>query len=220
MGTAIASLIMIILGLIAVALAFEMLGRAGDAKPRPWIRKLHKVVGYLFMLLFLLIFAGMASRFEHAADFSAGAYIHAALAIAAFVLLVAKWLIVRRYKKLMPNLFFVGGSLFILSFTTVALMIGVFIGGQFGFQPDTSSMDVAGKPPTADFFGKKILPEEKILAGSCADCHPIGQVLYTLHNEAKAEDWDGILKRMQEKGAKITDQEAAAVAAYFKQFYQ
>lgn len=213
-GIGLASAFSMIVGLLALVFGYEAIGKVGPSSANKGWRRIHRVTGYAFLLLFLILFFTMIDRLAYAHEFSNVATMHAALAFFAMTVLVVKLFIVRRYKKFASSLYVVGSVLWSLVTVLTALMIGSALDtSAVAMRPDST---VAEK---SDLAPSKLLPVENRMVYLCAQCHPLGQVLHSLRNEAKAKDWPDILTRMQKKSAEITVEDARQITAYFQQFY-
>ncbi len=220
MVTIIFSAAMLMCGVLAVIMAFKVLGKPQGQERRPQLLTVHRLFGYLFILIFLALFIGMAGRFSWANSFSLRADIHVALAIATAALLIVKLAAARRFKKFVPYFFPLGVLILVLSFSFVGIAAGGYIGGKVGFSPAGMKADVSvDSGQVKDGFPAKVLPEEKKFVQLCGACHPIGQVIYPLRNETKAEQWPEIVKGMQEKTNLISDEDAKRMVDYLQQFY-
>jgi len=217
MGAAVLASIMMTAGLVAVIMAYELLGNPKAEKSGKRIRTAHRIVGYVFVIIFAVLMAGMCLRFKEAESFSSRTSIHAAFALLVAALLILKLLIARRYKKFIPYLFFVGGLIFVLSFAFVLLEIGALAGEGAEYARIEPKQDAGSSEET---FPPKLTSTEKTFVSKCGQCHPIGQVIRSLRNTAKAEDWPEIVERMKKKTNTISDENARQITLYLQHFYE
>nr|HPM78301.1 hypothetical protein [bacterium] len=197
MFTTILAITMMVLALSAVLLAYEVLGNPKGPENKKRALWLHRLFGYLFALLFVLLFFGMVARFEHAQVFGIAAWVHTTLALAAAALLLIKILIAHRYKKFAGNLFFLGTLLFIVAFVTVALVGGKELNKDKAERP-TSAVETAAAPapPTGD-WPENLPPIERTFVQKCGACHPLGVTMQSLDRYKTEQDWLPVIARMQ-----------------------
>jgi len=215
MGTSLMALGMLACGLIAVALAYEVLGhpQSGDKKA---FRLAHKIFGYFFLAIFLLLFVGMLGRFASPSPFSTLGIVHAALALAVFVLLLSKLAIVLRYKKLLTHAFALGTTIFVLSFTLTMLVAG----GKLGHSLTDSSPAVSEHTDTTATkldWPKKMTSTEIKFVSLCGQCHPLGQSIVALSMYKTEQDWLPVIDRMRKKTDAISEEDGREIAGYLAQ---
>jgi hypothetical protein len=211
MTSTIAAVVMILAGLGAVLLAFEVLGNPKIGTGRKGLLLAHRIFGYTFAFFFLALFALMAGRFKSGA-FSPLGLIHASIAAAAFVALLVKLLIVKRYKKFSDRLFYVGGFLFLTSFVTVFIAAGPNIGA--GFAP---VKQVETQAVSSQLMPEKMWPVEKLIVAKCGKCHELGRAIYGIHETKTEQAWLNLISKMQKKDPTITQADAEQIAQYMVQ---
>jgi hypothetical protein len=195
MGPVIFAYITLMSGFIAVLFGLAQF------KPSRLARLLHRLFGYLTLILVLVIYFFMvgklfAGRHVHT-DLVAW---HVVLGVLLFPVLVAKWLVVRphrRMTKLAPAL---GLTAFILLFA--ALNVGVI-----------SKLSQLEKVPTApvpaEGLASAYFVEHALIGTKCTRCHGIDIVIDA---EKTPGEWDETVKRMQAKDPGwISDFEAAEI---------
>ncbi len=208
---------MMVFALVAVLLAYEVLGNPKGPDNKKQVLWLHRLFGYLFALLFALLFFGMLSRYTHANTFGVAAWLHATSALAAAALLAVKILIAHRYKKFAGNLFFLGTLLLVVAFVTVALVGGKVPGMNDDDRPAAvKKITAAPAPPTGD-WPENLPPIERTFVQKCGACHPIGPVVQSLSRYKTEADWLPVVARMQAKTTIISDADAREIAAYLGQ---
>ena len=177
------ALILVGLAVLNLVVMLELLGRTDEKKFNPKkLRQLHRVSGYVFILLFLFIsyycikiMRGMGQ------DLPARANFHAILAVATFFLLSLKITIVRFYKKYYTMAVPMGLGVFLLILTTTATSAGYYFTMR-GVSPFQITADLKEELARE---GATVFNER-----GCADCH------YADRTEAKiGPGLKGLFKR-------------------------
>ena len=205
---------MILFGLVAVILGAEFLGKPKGG--RPIQKKLHRIFGYLFLLIFVVLTVVMSTHFTDTVPFSTLSTVHAELAMIALVLLGIKIAVARRYKKFYSLLFPFGVGVFTLSFAFVLLAGGPVLGRVISGKPNLAVQQQA-QPESADQGDKtplKVLPVEAKFYRLCGQCHPLGTTLYGLHEIKTQEQWQKVIDRMREKTTDISEADGKQIAEY------
>lgn len=204
-------------GVAAVVLAYGLLGR--DNVNRKTHRLAHRICGYAFAAIFLLVFVGMVGRFAFARSFSTLAMLHAAAALAALSLLAVKFAVARRYKKLGAHLFTLGTALFVVTLTAVGPVIGAgFANGQAENTPVPTQAQTAAPVEISFAFSQNMPPDEQRFVVRCGACHPLGQALIAVNEYRTAQAWGPVIERMRQKTDAITAADAVMIAGYLAQF--
>ena len=125
--SSILSFVFVFTGLAGVLL---MLSHEGKVKKSPhaalW-RKFHRILGYLFIAVFLLQFYLMAGKVSvEFFKFSPRANLHAALALILLPMLLIKGLLARYFKTLRSQIVSLGLMIFFLAFLMVTLTAGYY----------------------------------------------------------------------------------------------
>jgi hypothetical protein len=127
-GTALVSLTLSIIllgvGMVATILMFEVLGRHGA---NPSFRLIHRWLGRSFVFIFLIFLIYMLPRAAYFASLPIYEMLHALLGLALFPLVVAKVLVVRRYKSFMGSLPTLGFVILLDTFLIIMLSSGYFL---------------------------------------------------------------------------------------------
>lgn len=152
------------LAVLNLVVMLELLGRMEEKRFDPKkLRLIHRVSGYLFILLFLFIsyfcikiMRGMGQ------DPPARAALHGIFAVATFFLLCLKITFVRFYKKYYSMAVPMGLGVFILILTTTATSAGYYftMRGVSSFQITTDVQEGLARE------GGRLFNEK-----ACADCH-------------------------------------------------
>lgn len=185
----------LMLGFIAVLFGLAQF------KPSRLAKLLHKVFGYLTLILVLIIYVFMLGKLF------TGGYIptalitwHVVLGVLLFPILVAKWLVVRPHRvmtKLAPAL---GLTAFVLLFA--AVNVGVI-------SKHYPAATFPAAPVPAEGLASAYFVEHALIGTKCTRCHGIDEVIDA---EKTPEEWEETVKRMQAKDPDwITDVEAAEI---------
>ncbi len=158
------ALILTGLAIVNLVVMLELLGRAGEKRSNSKkLRLIHRVSGYIFILLFLFIsyfcikiMRGMGQ------DLPARAALHGIFAVATFFFLSLKITFVRFYKKYYPMAVPMGLGVFILILTTTATSAGYYFTMR-GVSSSQITTDLQEAPARE---GARLFNEK-----SCADCH-------------------------------------------------
>lgn len=172
-------------GAVAV---FFMLELKGNPKDRPVNKRLiwiHRIFGYLFVAVFLVMLIMMIDKTASFRDeFSARAVFHIALALAIVPLLTIKLLIVRRHKRLTSELLYFGVPIFLFAFVLSGLTAGKYFLDLSNFHYTTLSEQDAEKLDLKigrDLYNVK-----------CSKCHTLDRV----SNYQGREGWTEIVNEM------------------------
>ena len=206
------SLAMLILGFVALWLAYEALGRPKVDDPKKTLRR-HRIVGWIFLAIFAPMFVLMLDRF---AEFKIGglASFHIVLALAAAVLIAVKISIVRRHTKFMPGLYALGAAFLALTVACVGLVAGDFIGETV----KAGELDHGEAAETnAAALSSKLPPVERKFVSLCSQCHPLGRAIYEIHESKSQAAWETVVDRMRTKTDTISEADGKQIAEYLAQ---
>ena len=117
----------VLVGGINVWLVLEAWSRVKAAKVSARMLALHRIGGYLFVVLFCVMTYYMLSRLSSGADNSASVTLHMALAMILAPLLFIKILVARFYKNQHNLLIPIGLMIFVLSFVLIASTAGPYL---------------------------------------------------------------------------------------------
>jgi len=191
------------LGVAALGLAYTVLGgRRNEIKPVALLA--HRLCGYLFLVLVVILFAGMLARLGRAERFAPLAALHAALAFAVAGLLLIKILIARFFKKLVLHFFWIGSVIFLLTLTLIGIV---------AVKPFLPAADPA--PPVASTGLPEKLPDvERKFVSLCGSCHALEQTILGLRAYRSPGDWQRVIERMREKTTDISESDGREIAGY------
>jgi mono/diheme cytochrome c family protein len=192
-------------GLIAVICMLTLMGRAERKFSATLLRRLHKIAGAIFAVLYLVIGYFCLHYVKMLGDgMSTRAVFHGVLALALFIILAFKLSIVQFYKQFLRYVPGLGITVFALAFTVFFTSAGYF----FLVTGQTKEADevISGKSMTEAANRGKALFENK-----CSFCHyadrtdaKIGPGLKgvlkgeTLPASGKPATPDNVIKQLQE----------------------
>lgn len=226
MGTSILSLAMLAAGFAAVILAYEYLGNPQAKTDKKKLRQLHRIFGYTFAAIFVLLALGMMGRLASPAEFNFRGTLHAGFALIALSILLLKILIARRYKKFANNLIFFGSFLFTLAFALVLLTAGPRIGRQLaGTSPERVTQQqmpilAPGQPMPAPDTQQTPSQIEAKFNRLCSACHPTERALSALENYQTVEQWTKVIDKMRALTDTISAEDGMQIAEYLAQLTQ
>ncbi len=128
------AILLVVIGVIAGVLMLEVLGRPGRAEDPSGKRAIHRLLGRVFIVLYVIMFLWMLPKAAwHSVEnepYSSRAFAHVFLALSLVPLLVAKVATVRRYKAFMQSAPFMGVVIISVTYLLVALTAGNEIVGM------------------------------------------------------------------------------------------
>ncbi len=125
--TSIMAMLFVCTGGIAVFIMLEIFGKIRDNTEKTYWIYAHKIFGYLFLSIFILMLFFMINKtagFQK--ELTARAIIHIVLALILIPLLAVKIMIARRYPKLGAKLPMLGISIFTISFGLTGITAGYY----------------------------------------------------------------------------------------------
>lgn len=176
----------IILGAATVMIMLEMTGHARDHSGRSVWLQTHKILGYLFLSLFvamLFVMIRKLSGFQE--ELTSRAVIHIVLALLLAPLLVVKILMARRHPRLNSRLPLLGITIFALSFALTGLTAGYYALHRSNLSYTTLSAldnDVLDTD-----LGKSIVTRK------CSKCHSLERVYRAFKSD---ESWAKTINKM------------------------
>ena len=170
----------------AVLIMLELTGRARGNSGKTGLIRVHRVLGYLFITLFLIMLFFMIRKvagFQE--ELTARGVVHIVLALALVPLLLTKILIVRRLPQLSEKLPLLGLTIFILSFSLTGITAGYYVLHRTNITYTTLSAhdnDVLNIE-----LGKAIMNKK------CSKCHTLERVYRAYKND---DGWARTVNKM------------------------
>jgi len=180
------SVVFLISGIAATFIMLELRGAPKDRSINATLIKLHKIFGWIFTIIFLLLVIVMIGKVSgYTEEVSPRISFHIVLSLALIPLLAIKIIIARRYPRLSQNLISFGPAVLVLS---VALS-GITGGYYFMHSSDLKYVALAE-------FDDKILDENlgrQVVNQKCSKCRTLERV----YRAFKSEDgWTSTINRM------------------------
>ncbi len=196
----IVSILFLVLGLAAVWSMMMRLGRQATSRT---LLIVHRVSGWSFALVFVVMVTVMAERMtRHWEQLSALSTMHGTLAVAMLLVLALKLLIPRFFPGLAKHLFLLGFSTFLMAFTLVGISAGYYLVIKIRKIPYISHNDLSNTALDAQ-NGKQLLIMR------CPTCHMLKDIL---RNNNSPGEWEKVVNRMVKLAApQITPGEARQI---------
>jgi ferredoxin-NADP reductase len=197
----------IVLGGINVWLVLEAWARVKATKTSSRMLALHRIGGYLFIGLFLVMAYFMVARFRNGgADTSPTVSIHLALAMILSPLLFIKVLIARYYKTQQGLLMPIGLTIFVLSFVLITSTTGPYLARASKIEQ--VSLDPGRVPPVRIDLNQA----SDLMQKRCSKCHNLDRVVGARKD---AQGWLATVSRMRSMpGAGISELDAQTIVSW------
>ena len=201
------SIIFLLIGAVNVWLILQSSARVRDAKASSRLIAAHRVGGYLFIGLFLVMAYFMVSRLgEVGSSTSPAVMIHLTLAMVLSPLLFVKVLVARYYKSYYSFLTPIGLTIFVLSFVLIGITAGPYLAHQVRMQ--TVTLDAIDLPPAVIDMNLAAETMQK----RCSKCHNLDRVLAARKD---TPGWLATVRRMQSlPDSGISEQDAQVIVSY------
>ncbi len=175
--------------LIGAITAFIMIHLKGRSKDRVHGKTLvwgHRILGYVFIAIYVLMVVTMIIRISYYQDeLSPRAIFHVVLALSLIPLLAVKLLVARKYNLLTSRLFFLGMTIFLFAFLFNAISAGHYYLYKGAVREVTiSSID---KETMNEDIGRTLVLKK------CAKCHTLERIFRSFKDE---EGWTRTVNRM------------------------
>ena len=197
----------IVLGGINVWLVLEAWARVKAAKTSSRMLALHRIGGYMFIGLFLVMAYFMVARLRSgAADTSPTVTIHLALAMILSPLLFIKVLIARYYKNQQGLLMPIGLTIFVLAFVLIASTTGPHL--VRATKIEQVSIAPGNVPPVRIDLNQA----SDLVQKRCSKCHNLDRVMGARKD---ARGWLATVGRMRSlPGAGISESDARTIVSW------
>ncbi|MFC1869062.1 DUF6529 family protein, partial [Thermodesulfobacteriota bacterium] len=168
--TSILAVFWILTGLAAVLIMLEIQGHPGKNNHLKGLTLLHRVLGFIFILLYVAVTILMIIRIAgYHQELALRPLIHAHLAVFLLPVLTLKWLVVRRFKRFFNYLPVLG----CLILAVAVLLCAMTAGFVFLYSPKIPYTTVS----RADVFDTHLA--RGLLFARCGKCHTLEPVLRT-----------------------------------------
>jgi len=204
MPPSISIIIVAVFLLVGIIPLYTMLTVQGGKKvenPKAYIF-IHKVTGYIFTLLFLVMFVDMIIRVkEYWEESSPRIAIHVVLAVVLFFILMLKILIPRFFKRLSGYMFVLGIAVYAMAFSLVMITGGYYL----IWRADKQQVQPADEHLADLNLGRSLFIEK------CSTCHDLKSIM----RSRTESEWTRIVGQMVELAApRITADEGNLIVSY------
>ncbi|MGA1791343.1 MAG: hypothetical protein ACMUIM_07650 [bacterium] len=198
------SIVFLFVGAFTVYVMMSIMGAHQPAKPELY-RKMHRIAGWIYVILFIAMLLFMLGKLEkYWEEPPSRITLHISLALILFLLLFLKVIIPRFFPRLGKNLFLIGFSVYLISFTLVGLTAGYFIIRRSKQLPYISHAELPERM-LDERFGKELFITK------CSTCHMIKDIMKPRSKEA----WEKVLNEMLILAEpRITGDEMAQILYY------
>lgn len=184
--SSILAVMFVFIGGLTVFLMLEMFGKIKDNTGKTRWRYAHKIFGYLFLTLFIIILFFMVNKAAGIQkELSARAIAHIVLALTLIPLLIIKIVIAKRYPKLGSKLPMIGITIFVISFGLTGITAGYYALHRSNLTYTTISSLNNGLLDLE--LGKSITNSK------CNKCHSLERVYLAYKND---ESWSNTINKM------------------------
>jgi cytochrome c2 len=174
------------IGAVTAFIMIRLKGRSRDHIHGKTFVRAHRILGYVFIALYVLMVVTMIIRISYYQDeLSPRAILHVVFALSLLPLLAAKWLVARKYKLLTSRLFFLGMTIFLFAFLLNAISAGHYYLYRGAVREVAiSSID---KETMNEDIGRQLVVKK------CAKCHTLERIFRSFKDE---EAWTRTVNRM------------------------
>ncbi len=184
-------------------------GRIKDETLRKRLSVIHRICGYCFVAIYLILLTTMIWRIAgFREELSTRALLHAGFALAILPLLVIKILIIRRYPRLFPNVFPLAVTVFCLTFVFISLTAGYYyLKAGVGIYFSLASVD----PSKIRTEEERFLAGKNLLIHKCSTCHTLERTFVKFKTDA---GWRKTVESMRKLNPDITPQQGDLISGY------
>jgi len=201
-------IIFLIIGAGAVMIMLHLKGNATDKIQGQTLVWGHRILGYLFIAIYLFVMLTMIARISgYQKELPPRTILHVVFALTLLPLLGVKILIARKYSLFTSKLLSVGITIFLLAFILNALSAGHY----FLYRGSIRAVAISS-------FDKETMDENigrQLVVEKCAKCHSLERVFTLFKDE---EGWTKTVNRMALIGApNIRDYDAKQIIHFLLQ---
>lgn len=184
--SSILGLIFLGIGLAAALIMLNLKGRQKDRTNRRKLVICHRVLGYLFFAIYLLMLLGMIKRISsYQGELAPRLIFHLILALIILPLAGLKIMVVRRLKLFTSLLAFLGSSIFILTFVFIVITAGYY----FLYSSHVTYVSISDLD--ASVMDENI--GRHLVISKCGKCHTLERVFRSFKTR---EGWTETINRM------------------------
>jgi hypothetical protein len=186
LGNSIVGVIFLVIGIAATRIMLYLKGKEKDKTLGRSLIRTHRVLGYLFVGIYLFMIISMIVRVSHyQEELSVRAILHVVFALAILPLFAVKISVARWFFSLTKHLFPLGVTIIILAFLLNAISAGhLFLYRDSVREVAISSLD---KATMNRDIGRQLVVKK------CAKCHTLERVFKSFKDEV---GWTGTVNRM------------------------
>jgi cytochrome c2 len=175
-----------LIGAVAAFIMIHLKGRSKDQIHGNTLVRGHRILGYTFIALYVLMVVTMIIRISYYQDeLSPRSIFHVILALSLIPLLGVKLLVAKKYKLLTSRLFFLGMTIFLLAFLLNAISAGHYYLYKGAVREVTiSSID---RETMNEDIGRQLVVKK------CSKCHTLERIFRSFNDE---EGWTRTVNRM------------------------
>jgi cytochrome c2 len=175
-----------LIGAVAAFIMIHLKGRSKDQIHGNTLVRGHRILGYTFIALYVLMVVTMIIRISYYQDeLSPRSIFHVILALSLIPLLGVKLLVARKYKLLTSRLFFLGMTIFLFAFLLNAISAGHYYLYKGAVREVTiSSID---RETMNEDIGRQLVVKK------CSKCHTLERIFRSFNDE---EGWTRTVNRM------------------------
>jgi len=175
-----------LIGAVTALIMIHLKGRSKDRVHGNTLIWVHRVLGYVFVAIYVLMVVTMIIRISYYQDeLSPRAIFHVVLALSLIPLLAAKLLVARKYNLLTSRLFFLGMTIFLFAFLLNAISAGHYYLYKGAVREVTiSSID---RETMNEDIGRQLVVKK------CSKCHTLERIFRSFNDE---EGWTRTVNRM------------------------